>query len=63
MSNKPLASLTSQEVHEIVTELDNLILAERMTQDRHDVLTEKYRTAVHVENGYLRVRNLILEKI
>jgi hypothetical protein len=62
-NEKPYASLTSKEVHEIVTELDNKILEASTNKSLHNILDNAYGTYLAKEIAYMECRNLILSKI
>lgn len=63
MSNKPTASLTAAEVHEILTDLDNLILVESKIQAKNSIFSGAYRESLANEIAYMKIRNLILSKL
>lgn len=61
---KPFASLTNQEVHEIVTDLDNKILdASRSRELFKDLDDKNYSMYLAKEVAYMECRNLILSKL
>lgn len=62
-NEKPYASLTSKEVHEIVTELDNKILTESEKRDNIHINDVEYTLSMAKEIAYMECRNLILSKI
>ena len=62
-NEKPYASLTSKEVHEIVTELDNKILDASDNKQLHDITSDTYGTYLAKEIAYMECRRLILSKI
>lgn len=64
MSNqKPYASLSNAEVHDIVTEIDNLILSVANAQKEEQKNGQDYSQNLAKEIAYMECRNLILSKL
>lgn len=63
-TQKPYASLTNQEVHEIVTDIDNKILSVSRSRELFKDMDEKnYSMYLAKEVAYMECRNLILSKL
>lgn len=63
MSEKPNASLSNQDVYEIIQELDNLIKGEISIQNSAPLNSTRFKESVIKETAYMKARNLIFSKI